>query len=62
MANADALRCIEIITERTALTASESLLLKRIINDIRVEFDLEGAVHPTTFEDGSGGPPKEWLW
>jgi len=37
-------------------------LLERIINDIRVEFDLLGAVHPMKLEDGYGEPPKEWIW
>lgn len=57
-----AMRCIEIIKRRTPLSHSEIRLLEVIINDIRVEFDLSGAVHPSKLEDGAGKPPKEWIW
>lgn len=62
MENATAQRCIELIQGRIPLNEGEMKLLERIINDIRVEFDLLGAVHPMKLEDGYGEPPKEWIW
>ncbi|WP_224962807.1 hypothetical protein [Geomonas subterranea] len=62
MCTAAAERCIEIIGKRTPLNQEEINLLARIVNDIRVEFDLPGAVHPSKLEDGAGQPPKEWFW
>lgn len=62
MEKATALRCIEIVNRRTPLTESEQNLLKSIVNDIRLEFKLEGAVDMARLEGSLGGPPKEWLW
>lgn len=62
MENATALKCIEIIGRRTPLNHGEIQLINRVINDIRVEFDLPGGVHPSKLEDGAGEPPKEWIW
>ena len=55
-------RCIEIIQYRVPLNEGEIRLLERIVNDIRVEFNLPGAVHPSILEEGYGEPPKEWFW
>lgn len=62
MENATASKCIEIIGRRTPLTYNEIRLLQRIINDIRIEFELLGAVDQTDQEERRGAPPKEWLW
>jgi hypothetical protein len=55
-------RCIEIIEQRLPLTTGELQLLRLIINDIRLEFELEGAVHPSKLPGGDGNGPAEWLW
>lgn len=62
MENPDAEKCIEIISRRVPLTLEETRLIQLIVNDIRLEFDLEGAVHPSHLDGTRGKPPKEWLW
>lgn len=62
MENPDAEKCLEIIGRRLPLTPEETRLIQLIVNDIRLEFDLDGAVHPSNLDGTRGKPPKEWLW
>lgn len=55
-----ACHCIALIKQHKALAEGEATLLAAIENDIRVAFDLEGAVHPVQVVNGS--PPEVWFW
>lgn len=58
-----ALECIAIVCCHTALNDSESRLLMAIENEIRLSFDLEGAVKPTPLlDDTTNETPEEWFW
>jgi hypothetical protein len=66
MRGKEAQKCIEIISKRLPLTTAESQLVKLIINDIRLEFDMEGAIQPSIFNNADsesrGGAPPEWCF
>lgn len=53
--------CIGIIDQRLTLTPGESRLLQLIVNDIRLHFELDGAVQPLKLA-GSSDRPTEWCW
>jgi hypothetical protein len=58
-----ALTCIAIVRRHAALNDSERMLLKAIENEIRVAFDLDGAVKPgLLLEDTAGETPELWFW
>jgi hypothetical protein len=50
-----ALECIAIID-------GEKRLLGVITNEIRLAFDLEGAVKPAPLQNEVAWAPKEWFW
>jgi len=62
MQGEEAKKCIEIIARRIPLTLEETRLLNLIMNDIRLEFELEGAVHPSLIDGSEGKPPEDWCW
>jgi len=55
-------RCIEIIEKRAPMTENELLLLNLVINDIRLEFGLEGAVPSASLVKDDTKPPEVWFW
>jgi hypothetical protein len=60
-----ALTCIAIIDGHLPLNDGEKQLLSVIKNQIRLAFDLEGAVRPEAMCDDSGMTsevPKVWFW
>ena len=57
-----ALRCIGIIDCHFPLNEGEKRLLSSIMNEIRLEFNLEGAVKPAPSLNGLAGAPREWFW
>ena len=57
-----ALMCITIIDCHFTLNISEKRLLGAIENEIRLAFDLEGAVRPASLHSGAAWVPREWFW
>lgn len=56
-----ALRCIELIKKRRSLNEGERDLLASLENDIRVSFDLEGAVRSANLTSADN-TPGTWFW
>jgi len=57
-----ALRCIAITERHFPLNEGEKRLLGAIINDIRLAFDLEGAIKPAPLQKDVPWAPEEWFW
>jgi hypothetical protein len=57
-----ALKCIAIIDCHFPLNDGEKRLLGVIANEIRLAFDLEGAVKPVTLLNELAWAPREWFW
>jgi hypothetical protein len=57
-----ALGCIAIIDCHFTLNDGEKRLLGVIVNEIRLAFDLEGAVKPAPLQNDTAGAPREWFW
>ena len=60
--NIAALMCITIIDGHFPLNEGERRLLGAVINEIRLAFDLEGAVNPTSLHNVVAWAPREWFW
>jgi hypothetical protein len=60
--NNAALKCIAIINCHFALNDGEKRLLGIIVNEIRLAFELEGAVKATALQSGAAWAPSEWFW
>lgn len=54
--------CLEIVTRHLPLTDGERGLLEAIQNQIRVTFDLPGAVKPEETIGNLISAPPEWFW
>ncbi len=62
---AAALACIGIIKSHLPLNSTEKRLLSAIENQIRLAFELEGAVRPEALCEDScitSEIPKVWFW
>ena len=57
-----ALRCISIIDCHIPLNEGEKRLLGAVMNDIRLAFELEGAVKPASLNSGAAWTPRKWFW
>ena len=57
-----ALKCIAIIDFHFPLNDGEKRLLGVIANEIRLAFDLEGAVKPAPLQNEVAWAPREWFW
>ena len=57
-----ALKCIAIIDCHFPLNDGEKRLLGTIVNEIRLAFDIEGAVKPVPPLNKTAGAPREWFW
>lgn len=59
-----ALTCIAIVRRHAALNDEERRLLSAIENEIRLAFNLEGAVTlgPLSDNINTGKAPEEWFW
>ncbi len=57
-----ALKCIAIIDCHFPLNDGEKRLLGVIVNEIRLAFDLEGAVKPAPLQNEVAWAPREWFW
>ena len=57
-----ALKCIAIIACHFPLNDGEKKLLCVIANEIRLAFDLQGAVKPAPLQNEVGWAPREWFW
>ena len=55
-------KCISIINCHVPLNGGEKSLLCAIVNEIRLAFDLEGAVKPASLPNEVAWAPKEWFW
>jgi hypothetical protein len=55
-------KCISIIKCHIPLNKGEKMLLGAIVNEIRLAFDLEGAVKPAPLPKEVAWAPKEWFW
>jgi hypothetical protein len=60
--NIAALRCIAIINCHFPLNEGERRLLGAVMNDIRLAFDLEGAVNTASLLNVVAWAPREWFW
>jgi hypothetical protein len=60
--NNAALKCIAIIDCHFPLNDGEKRLLGVIANEIRLAFDLEGAVKVAALQSGAAWAPSEWFW
>lgn len=57
-----ALRCIAIIDYHFPLNDGEKRLLGAIVNEIRLAFNMEGAVKPVPLLNEVAWAPREWFW
>jgi hypothetical protein len=57
-----ALKCIAIVDCHFPLNEGEKRLLGTIVNEIRLAFDLEGAVKPVPLLKEAAWVPREWFW
>ena len=57
-----ALECIAIINFHFPLNDGEKRLLGVIVNEIRLAFDLEGAVKSAPLWNEVAWAPREWFW
>ena len=57
-----ALICITIIDSHFPLNDGEKRLLGVIMNEIRLSFDLEGAVQLALLQNRMVSAPREWFW
>jgi len=57
-----ALMCIAMIDCHFPLNEGERRLLCSVVNDIRLTFDLEGAVKPASHHSGAAWTPRIWFW
>lgn len=57
-----ALGCIAIIDCHFTLNDGEKRLLGVITNEIRLAFDLQGAVKPVPHRYEVAWAPREWFW
>jgi len=57
-----AVKCISIINCHFPLNGGEKRLLGAIANEIRLAFDLEGAIKPAQPLNEAAGMPGEWFW
>ena len=53
--------CISLIGQHSPLNEGERQLLASITNDIRLAFDLEGAIAPLSMTNGDEAPDV-WIW
>jgi hypothetical protein len=57
-----AFRCIAIIDCHYPLNEGEKRLLVAIENEIRLAFNMEGAVKPAPLQNEVAWAPREWFW
>jgi hypothetical protein len=57
-----ALKCIAIVGRHFPLNEGEKRLLNTVVNEIRLAFDLEGAVKPVPLLNEAAWAPREWFW
>jgi hypothetical protein len=57
-----AVKCISIIDCHFPLNGGEKRLLGAIMNEIRLAFNIEGAVKPAPLQNEAAWAPREWFW